>query len=245
MTNTKENRMPIKCLIVDDEQQARNVLKSHVAQLDMLSLIGECSHALAAYELLQCNEVDLIFLDIQMPKLNGLDFLRSLDRRPAVILTTAYRNFAFEGFQLDVVDYLLKPISFNRFLKSLQKAIQYPEHLIPYSLENKLAHNPFIYFRVDRQMVKVFFEDIQYLESLKDYIKIITTHKVLITKLSISKVEKMLPPNRFVRVHRSFIVNIQHITTFSTNRIEINEKVFSIGRMFKSNWNKAMLKIGE
>ncbi|MEL7120306.1 MAG: LytTR family DNA-binding domain-containing protein [Bacteroidota bacterium] len=233
----------IKCLLVDDEQQARNVLKRHIRQLGMLELAGECQHAIAAYEFLQNNEVDLVFLDIQMPKLNGLDFLRSLEKRPTVILTTAYRNFAFEGFQLDVADYLLKPISFKRFLKSLQKAIQFPSQLIPEENETTLNQKPFIYFRINRQMTKVYFDQVCYFESLKDYVKIVMPQQTLVTKLSISKLEKMLPPYRFVRIHRSYIVNTDHISSFNNSQVEVGDQVISIGRIYKGNWVKAVASL--
>ncbi len=229
-----------RCLVVDDEMQARIVLKRHIAQLNMLKLAGESSNALAAYEFLQSNTVDLLFLDIKMPQLNGLDFLRSLDSRPTVILTTAYRDFAFEGFELDVADYLLKPISFKRFLKSLQKAIQFPAHLFPEKKEKTLSQQPFMYFRVDRQMVKFFYQDIAYFESLKDYVRIVTPEKKLITKMSLSKLEKMLPANRFVRIHRSFIINTQYISSYSSNKITLLDQPFSVGRMYKKNWEQML-----
>ncbi len=240
MMKSNSGKKKYQCLVVDDEQQARVVLKKHIAQLEMLDLAGECSHAIAAYEFLQSHPIDLIFLDIKMPQLNGLDFLRSLERRPVVILTTAYRDFAFEGFELDVADYLLKPISFNRFLKSLQKAIQFPLDLIPEKKEKILNQKPFMYFRVNRQMVKVHFNDIAYCESLKDYIKIVTPQQTLVTKLPISKLEKLLPPNRFVRIHRSFIINTQHISSYSSTKIDVMEKTLSVGRMYKKNWENTL-----
>lgn len=239
MNHPNIKKKKYQCLVVDDEFQARVVLKRHIAQLDMLSLAAECSNALSAYEFLQSDKADLIFLDIQMPQLSGLDFLRSLDRRPKVILTTAYRDFAFEGFELDVADYLLKPISFKRFLKSLQKAIQFPVHLLPEKTDRAINQQPFMYFRVDRQMVKVFFKDIAYFESLKDYIRIVTPNAKLVTKMPLSKLEKMLPPNRFVRIHRSFIINMQYINSYSSNKIKLLDQTFSVGRMFKKNWDKA------
>ena len=229
-----------QCLVVDDELQARIVLKRHINQLDMLALAGECSHSLAAYEFLQTSPVDLMFLDIKMPQLNGLDFLRSLDKRPTVILTTAYRDYAFEGFELDVADYLLKPISFKRFLKSLQKAIQFPAHLFPEKQEKMLNQQPFMYFRVDRQMVKVFYKDIAYFESLKDYIRIVTPEHCMTTKMPLSKLEKMLPPNRFVRIHRSFIINPHYIVSYSTNKIKVQDQTITVGRMYKKNWENAI-----
>jgi len=238
MDHSKPANRKYQCLIVDDEPQARIVLKRHIAQLDMLCLAGECAHALAAYEFLQAHPVDLLFLDIKMPRLNGLDFLRSLDRRPVVILTTAYRDFAFEGFQLDVADYLLKPVSFKRFLKSLQKALKFPAHILPSQTERPIEEKPFMYFRVNRQMVKVYFKDIHYCESLKDYIRIVTSGDRLITKMAISKLEKMLPPNRFVRIHRSFIINTEHIESFSANKVDIMDQSLTVGRSYKENWEK-------
>ena len=235
----KDHQYCYSCLIVDDEPQARRVLRNHISRLDLLDCSGECAHALEAYKFLREESIDVMFLDIQMPQLNGLEFLRSLDHRPKVILTTAYRDFAFEGFELDVADYLLKPISFERFLLSLQKAFRHLPFPSPEITESTLNERPFLYFRVNRKMIKFFFNEILYFESLKDYVRVVTPDQRVMTKLSITALEKMLPANRFLRFHRSFIVNLQHITAFSANHLEVGDKSFTVGRRFKKNWHEA------
>src|SRR5215213_3762149 len=175
----------IRCLIVDDEPPARKVIRNYVADVPMLQLEGECANAVQAMSFLQQHPVDLVFLDIRMPQLNGVDFLKILKHPPKVILTTAHAEYALEGYDLDVVDYLLKPVQFDRFLKAVHKAAQLnytPE--MPIAKETK--QDGFVYFRADRKMVKVMLNDILYIESMKDYVKIITTNGVIITKQSIS-----------------------------------------------------------
>jgi DNA-binding LytR/AlgR family response regulator len=234
---------PLRCLIVDDEPQARAVLRHHIADLDVLALVGECPNALAAFETLQHTPVDLLFLDIQMPRVTGLDLLRTLRQPPKTVLTTAYREYALDSYDLDVVDYLLKPIPFDRFLKAVQKAFRHV-HLPAASAPLQAAGGePFLYFRADRKMVKVLLCDILYVESLKDYVRVVTTHGAVVTKQAISSLEASLPPHRFVRVHRSYIVAPAQMTSFNSREIQFGDTTLPVGRMYREAWLRAVEQV--
>jgi len=232
----------IKCLVVDDEPPARDILRSYIREVSTLDLAGECANALQAFTLLQQQPVDLLFLDICMPQLNGIDFLKTLKNPPKVIFTTAHAEYALEGYELDVVDYLMKPVPFERFLKAINKAfpsgVANKESL---QQETEKKTDAFIYIRADRKMVKVMLQDILFIESMKDYIKIITINGTLITKQSISSAEEMLPEKEFVRVHRSYIVSLNRIKTFTPELIEIGNTSIPIGKLFRSEVLKRLL----
>jgi DNA-binding LytR/AlgR family response regulator len=237
-----QNGKKIKCLIVDDEPPAQEILKKHIARVESLELAGNCSNAVDALSFLQNNPVDLIFLDIQMPHILGTSFVRTLKSPPKVIFTTAYRKFAVEGFELNAVDYLLKPIGFERFLQSINKVFQTN---IPAPDTNKYSEgygleksHPFLYFRVDRKMVKVMLNDILIIEGLKDYIKIITNTKTIVTKHLLSSLEEMLPADSFLRIHRSYIISINKIDSYKADSIEIGKKELPIGRLYKHDVEK-------
>jgi DNA-binding LytR/AlgR family response regulator len=237
----------IRCLIIDDELPAREILKKYIDGVESLELAGTCSNAIEALSFLQTSIVDLLFLDIQMPHLLGTQFLRTLKDPPKVIFTTAYRKFAVEGFELDAVDYLLKPISFERFLKAVNKVLQTNFHSNGnHSTEKSpLAHpNPFLYFRVNRKMVKVLLNDILFIEGMKDYIKIITSDRTIITKHLLSTLNEMLPKDDFIRIHRSFIAAINKIESYNSDSIEIGKKQLPIGRLYKHEV-EAALKINK
>src|SRR5688572_22418345 len=191
MTTTKK----IKCLIIDDEPPAQVILKKYIDQVSSFELAGMCNNAIEAISFLQTHAVDLLFLDIQMPGLLGTKFIRTLDNPPKVIFTTAYRKFAIEGFELNAVDYLLKPISFDRFIMAINRVLQLNLQSNNGNTTDRNArpdnNHPFLYVRSDRKMVKVLFEDILYIESLKDYLKIVSIHKTIITRQSISSLEEM------------------------------------------------------
>lgn len=232
----------IKCLIIDDELPAREILQKHISGVESLELAGSCTNAVEALSFLQSNSVDLLFLDIQMPHILGTNFIRTLKNPPKVIFTTAYRKYAIEGFELDAVDYLLKPISFDRFLKAVNKIFQLNiETNATATAEN---HNepaqPFLYLRVDRKMVKVLFNDILYIEGLRDYVRIFTNSKTIITKHLLSSLEEMLPSDGFLRIHRSYIVSISKIDSFNSDTIEIGKKELPIGRLFKHDVTKLL-----
>jgi DNA-binding LytR/AlgR family response regulator len=234
----------IKCLVIDDEPPARDILKKYVSEVELLELAGECSNAVETLSFLQNNAVELLFLDIKMPHILGTSFLRTLKNPPRVIFTTAFRKYAVEGFDLNAVDFLLKPISFERFLQAVNKVMQLNIHA---SETGKLTgetvpdqSHPFLYFRADRKMVKVFLEDILFIESLKDYIKVVTTSKVIVSKQSISALEEMLPKDAFVRVHRSYLIAVNKIDAYHSDLIEIGKKEIPVGRLFKHEVNRIL-----
>lgn len=225
----------IRCLIVDDEPPAREIIRRYIEQVPLLELVAECGNALQAFSILQQHPVDLIFLDIRMPQLNGNEFLKTIKNPPKVILTTAYSEYAVESYELDVVDYLMKPIPFERFLKAVNKIYQAsPVKSEPVTPVDSNKNESFVYFRADRKMVKVMLQDILYVESMKDYVKVFTTAGTIITKQSISSVEAMLPEKRFVRTHRSYIVSTDHIKSFTAELIEIHNAEIPIGKLFRN-----------
>ncbi len=199
----------MKCIIVDDEPLAIEIVESYVKRIEELELVGSFRNAIAAFSYIQQNPVELIFLDIQMPKLSGIEFLKTLKNPPKVIITTAFRDYAIEGFELEVVDYLLKPIPFERFLKSVGKVLSSRMEAQPTPATGTV--DPFIYFKVDKKMVKTRIAEILYIESIKDYVKVRTSDKEIITQQKISYLDESLPSNQFLRIHRSFIVNLDKI----------------------------------
>lgn len=233
--------MHIKCLLVDDEPPALKILESYIESIPNLELVGKCSNAFEAMNVLNEKKVDLMLLDIKMPKLLGTEFLRTLKNPPRVIFTTAHKEFALEGFELEAVDYLLKPISLERFLKAISKIFVHVEMASTKSFEtpDATASTNFLYFRVDRKMVKVILDEILFIESLKDYIKIVRQNqKPLLVKQSISSLEVMLPDNQFVRIHRSFIVAVNKLTAYTNNDVEINEHSIPIGKLYSKQVSK-------
>ena len=242
MTTTKK----IKCLIIDDEPPAQTVLKKYIAQVSTLELSGVCDSAVEAISFLQEHPVDLLFLDIQMPGLLGTKFIRTLNNPPKVIFTTAFRKFAVEGFELNAVDYLLKPISFDRFIMGVNRVLQLNLQPTNGKLQGKETSpehdHPFLYVRSDRKMVKVLFNDILFIESLKDYLKIVTTQKTIITRQSISSLEEMLPRDSFLRIHRSYIIAINKIDSYNGETIDVAKNELPIGRLFKHEVNNHLSK---
>jgi DNA-binding LytR/AlgR family response regulator len=230
----------IICLAVDDEPPALEVLKSYIGAVASLELAGTCNNAVQALNILQTQPVDLLFLDIQMPQLLGTDLIRTLKKPPKVIFTTAFRKFAVEGFELDAVDYLLKPISFERFLKAVNKVMEtkpaQPETKLP--VANKVPADAFISLRADRKNVKVPLSDILYIESLKDYIKVITSTRTIIAKQSISALEETLPRESFLRIHRSYIVALNKIESYTRELVEIARQELPISRMYRHEVEK-------
>ncbi|SFH02763.1 LytR/AlgR family response regulator transcription factor [Pedobacter insulae] len=223
--------MKVKCLLVDDEPLAIELIKNHLEQLALFEVVGSCSNAVKALEVLRIAQVDLIFLDIKMPQLTGIDFLKTLKNPPSVIITTAYREFALDGYDLDIVDYLLKPITFDRFFKAIDRYLRTVQ-----SLENPgipTSINQFIYIKSGVKFHKVYAEDILYIESLRDYVIIHCIQQQINAKYKISDIEKELIPFNFLRIHRSFIVNPRKISAFTTNDIEIGNKEIPIGTNYK------------
>lgn len=232
------------CYIIDDEPIALEIIGTYLQRLEGFSVQGAFTNPVKAFEALQQQPVDLIFLDIQMPGLTGLEFLRALPVKPAVILTTAYREFALEGFELDVLDYLLKPVPFERFLKAIGKfraqAARRDTPALPRA-PSPDGEPPHLFVRADRKNVKVLLDDILYLESLKDYVRIATPAGKITTKETISHFEELLPGDRFLRVHRSFIVAKDKITAHSADGLEIGKTPIPVGRMYKMAVDRTIL----
>lgn len=228
--------MTYKCLIIDDEELARRLLKNHLMQLDDFELVASCASAIEASKVLQENTIDLLFLDIEMPVLKGIDFYKNLFHKPKVIFTTAYRDYAIDGFELNAVDYILKPITFQRFFNAIEKfrALQIASIPTPIVTPTSENNTSFIYIRKDRKQVKVNFEDILYIESLKDYIKIHLANEQHITKTSISAFLQKLD-HRFIRIHRSYIINKDQITAYTKNDIEIGRMEIPIGDNYRKD----------
>lgn len=233
--------MEIKCIIVDDEPPAQRVLEKYMEDIPMLKLEGKCKNALEAMELLHQKQVDLMFLDINMPKITGLSFLQSLKNPPLVIITTAYREYAMESFELDVLDYLKKPIPFDRFMKAVNKAAerlsakQQPAFVINDTNRQQLEDS-FIFIKDDKVTYRIDLKDILYLESVGDYVKVITQDKVYMTNQTMKKMETWLPSNRFPRVHKSYLVSVSKINTIEGNVIKINNTLIPIGQTFRKDF---------
>lgn len=218
-----------KCLIVDDEELARELIATHVQQLPDFEIVALCASAIEASSILKKERVDLLFLDIEMPVLKGTEFLKNLANKPKVIFTTAHREYAIESYELNVVDYLLKPIVFNRFFKAIEKFLETQTVVETIQQKEKVSH---IFVQSNKKNIKVLLEDILYIESIKDYIKIHTTNERLVIKHGISAFEDKLD-DRFVRVHRSYIVNSNKVTAFTKQDIEIGNIEVPIGDMYK------------
>jgi DNA-binding LytR/AlgR family response regulator len=238
---------PLRCLIVDDEPPARDILRTYLAAVPSLSLVGECVHALDAFQFLHRQEVDIVFLDIQMPQLSGVDLIKSLKNPPQVIFTTAFREYAVEGFELNAVDYLLKPFSFDRFLRAVDKVSSLKNSVhaaIAPAVPAKAEQGEFLYFRADRKMIKVYLDDIVYIESLKDYVRVVTTTGQVVTKLSITSLEAMLPEGAFQRIHRSYLIAISKVTSYTATHVELSKKELPIGKLYKHEVEKALTRPG-
>jgi DNA-binding LytR/AlgR family response regulator len=227
--------MKLRCLLIDDEPPALKVLESHISQINGLEIVAQCKNALEALDVLGSKAVDLMFLDIKMPKILGTDFLKSLSHRPKVIFVTAYRDYAVDGYELDAVDFLVKPVSFERFVKAITKVqrIMGYETASP-AKDSKMNNDAFVYLKVDRSMQKVFVDDILYIESWKDYIKVfLATGKSFLVKQSISAMENLLSDHKFLRLHRSFIVSVDKITGYNALSVHVNSTEIPIGRLYK------------
>jgi DNA-binding LytR/AlgR family response regulator len=227
----------MKCIIVDDEPLAQEVLENYVQRVDELQLVKKCSNALQANQVLHKEKIDLIFLDIQMPGIDGLSFLKSLKNPPFIILTTAFPKYAVQSYDLDVMDYLLKPISFERFLKAVNKALDAKKISAGESDETD-----FIFLKVDSKLVKVNYRDIAYIEGMKDYLKIYVKEKLLVVHHTMKRIEELLPRNQFMRVHKSYIVSLNAVNSIVGNIVEINGKEIPIGANYKEQLIKIVFK---
>lgn len=227
--------MNIKCLIVDDEPVAREILENYVAKIPQIELVKSCQNVAEVFEILNTNNIDLILLDINMPEISGLQLAKAITQKTHIIFTTAYREYALDGFDLQAVDYLLKPISFDRFLKAINKYFELSHNNSPTNDNSEsILKNDFIFIRSDRKMLKLNFDTILYIESLSDYVKIFTTKSLFITRETITNIESKLPQNAFLRIHRSYLVAISKIDSYTKEHIEINNKALPISRSYKS-----------
>ncbi len=221
------------CIIVEDEPLAAEVLTDYIQQVPFLELSEVCTDAIFAMERLQSNKIDLMFLDIHLPKLKGLDFLEALKTPPHVIVTSAYKEYALAGYELNVIDYLLKPIRFNRFLKAVNKLNQFTQQTADHTTPVINPERKSFFFNVGKKRVKIFMDEILYIESLREYVRITTKDKSILTKFQLNEIEDMLSKNNFLRIHRSFIAAKDKIAAFTATDVEINNKSIPIGRSYK------------
>uniref|UniRef100_UPI004048245B LytR/AlgR family response regulator transcription factor n=1 Tax=Roseivirga sp. TaxID=1964215 RepID=UPI004048245B len=224
----------INCLIVDDEPLSRDVLKTYCADHPELEIVGICKDAFEAMATMEKQTVDLIFLDVNMPKLSGVNFYKTLNQKPAVVFTTAYPEFAVEGFELDAVDYLLKPFSFERFVKAVNKVKEKAVANVPTN------HNGYILLKADKKIYRTPFEDILYFEALGDYVKVYLVDKVLIVTTTLKKLLEELPEAQFIRTHNSFIINKTKLEYIEVNQIKIRYQFIAIGQSFKEEVMKVL-----
>lgn len=223
----------IKCIIVEDEPLAAKLLADYIQQVPYLELCATFKQAISAGHYLQEENTDLIFLDIHLPKLKGLSFLRTLQEPPAIIVTTAYHEYAVEGFELNVADYLLKPFSFERFMAGVNKVSKLIRAQAPAEQAASPKENS-LFLTIDRKKVRIDYDQVLYIESRREYIKIVTLNTEYLSKISTSEVEQLLPPARFVRVHRSFIVSVDKIDSYTKSEIEVKGTTIPLGKGYKN-----------
>lgn len=225
----------LNCIIVDDEPMAREILQTHLEKITFVNVLATCKNAMEAYNILNSKAIDLVFLDINMPEVSGLSLAKSINKDINVIFTTAYRDYAIDGFNLEAVDYLLKPISFERLLQAINKLNKNSAVTVQNPVKESTHKQDFIFVRADRKMVKINFSHINYIESLSDYIKIHLTDKTIVTRETISNIEAKLPQKDFLRIHRSYIISISKIASFTNEFIEVNAKAIPISRSYKTS----------
>jgi len=227
--------MKLRCLLIDDEPPALKVLAKYISSLHDMEIVGQCRNAIEALGVLRHKTVDVIFLDIKMPRIIGTEFLKNLSHPPKVIFVTAYREYAIDGFELDAVDYLVKPVSFERFFKAITKLNRMMDkEVVTTAVEYKSNPEAFVYLKVDRDMKKIFVNDIIYIESWKDYVKLFLANgKNVLAKQSISAMENLLSEHMFLRVHRSYMVSLNKISSYNGLSVQLDTKEIPIGRLYK------------
>lgn len=225
----------IQCIIIDDEVIAREILENHLGKIEKIKVVSSCKNAIEAYNALENHNIDLIFLDINMPEISGLTFAKSIPKHIKIIFTTAYREYAIEGFDLQAVDYLLKPVSFDRLYQAIHKF--YNETRLKKVAQNTTLEEKqtLMFVRADRKMIKINFNEIQYIESTGDYIKIVTENGNVVTRETISNIEAKLPTINFLRTHRSYIISLTHVVSFTNEHIDLKKKAIPISRSYKSS----------
>jgi len=236
----------IRCLAIDDELLALDLLEDNISKVPFLHLVKRCKGAFEALEVLRTEQVDLLFLDIHMPDVSGIQLLKSLKQKPLVIFTTAYEQYAIEGFNLDVIDYLLKPYTLDRFLRAVNKAREYfdlrEKAQLLESAGEPLASPTYLFVRADYKLVKIELADIQYIEGLKDYVKIYVGDKPILTQISMKALEEKLPAGDFIRVHRSFIVSFKKIDFVQKNQLSINKREIPVSENYRDELFKIIHK---
>lgn len=223
----------IACIIVDDEAIAREVIATHLAKIKNITIVKSCSNAIEAFNCISNNTIDLVFLDINMPEISGIAFAKSINKDIKIIFTTAYRDYAVEGFELQAVDYLLKPIAFERLLKAVNTYFEVYNTAIDNKPQTIEVTNDFMFVRSDRKMLKIDFNSIIYIESYSDYIKIHLPNETIVTRETISAIEAKLPKQQFMRIHRSFIISLHNIESFTNEHITINKQALPISRSYR------------
>ncbi len=227
-----ESKKTILCLIVDDEPMAREVIATHLSKIGSIKVMADCSSAMEAFQYISNHKIDLVFLDINMPEISGISFAKSINKDIKIIFTTAYRDYAVEGFELQAVDYLLKPISFERLLKAVNTYFDVYS-TPPTEITNSPKEHDFMFVRSERVMIKIDFKSVIYVESYSDYIKIHLEDKTIVTRETISAIEAKLPKDKFIRIHRSYIISISRIKSFTNEQITILDKSLPISRSYK------------
>lgn len=227
--------MKLRCLLIDDEPPALKVLSTYISSITGLEVVGQCRNAIEALDVLKQNTVDVIFLDIKMPRIIGTEFLKNLSHPPKVIFVTAYREYAVDGFELDAVDYLVKPVSFERFFKAITKLNRLMgQDIYTAATGETTSSSAFVYLKVDKDMKKIFVNEIEYIESWKDYVMVFFTGgKHFLVKQSISAMENLLSEHKFMRVHRSYMVSLSKIGGYNGMSVQLKDKEIPIGRLYK------------
>lgn len=235
--------MKLNCVIVDDEPLAITIMDGYLKKIPYVEVIGKFQSAIPVYKFLKENQVDILFLDVEMPNITGIEFMKSLSNPPKVVLTTANKNYAIEGFNLNVDDYILKPVSFDRLLKSVNRL--YENLTAKNTSEIKSANKDYIYLKENKKMVRVYFKNILYFESLKDYVKVVTTCKTVLTKQVLSNFEQELNSSSFLRIHRSYIVALNKIDAYTLSSVDIGTTEIPIGRKYKESVIEVLDKLNK
>ncbi|TXG36601.1 LytR/AlgR family response regulator transcription factor [Seonamhaeicola maritimus] len=236
--------MKIKCLIIDDEPLAITVIENHLKNFDHIEIVETFNNPLKAYRVLEQEKIDVIFLDINMPQMTGFSFIENLSYKPLIVITTAYREYAVKSFELDVLDYLVKPIPFNRFLKTVNKIYQ-QVYVSSATADASLQQEPHIFLKVNKKLIKVNLNDILYIESLKDYIKVITSLGDYVVHKSLSSITEELPQSNFMRIHRSYTISINKVIALDGNTVEISNRKIPIGRNYLKQTKERIFNIND
>ena len=229
--------MKTRCLIVDDEPLAIKLVESHLSKIENIEVVASCTNAMAAFDVLREKKIDLIFMDIQMPQITGIEFLKTLKNPPKVIITSAYKQYALEGYDLDIIDYLLKPISFERLLKAVNKYYHYSSSdfkVVESGYSGNSNDNAYMDVKENKKIIRIYLRDIRFIEGLNEYVGIHSNDRRIVTKCSLTRIENKLPSDQFMRIHKSFIVPLVKVQAFSSTTVEVDNKELPIGRSYKN-----------